>query len=543
MKYVITENQYTILLKEDRVDFLRNQYVIDPKLLDKSTDGKNDEEEFEDGDRPAGGMGKSKEKVEPIQGHNGLDIAYIVTNKKGKSKVVLTDEIFTDILESDPTPKKEFVQWMVTVFLRHLKEGEVDQAIRFITEDLPEANEYLEVFDKVRKKKVFKTGAPNRPNAPTNVSDITQYNDLAHLYSIVSPFIGSDEEDGGLWGKLKKFIDLGHAKLSYRDNDVLVYTPQTIESSCEPLGNLASWCTRREGNSYFDSYRRNNPKPDGSLSDYYVVMPKKLFDGEDENIYPLQFHFESGQLHDKNNRSIERGELPKVLSKFSGLTDFFKKELGALATGDIKNGSGLMDSKYLSYLTKFGGDVKDVIDDKVWVAGVESIRKLASEQQGALQSNKYLKWLIENTEGVVVTDYLNRDMEVLDFSDMQLKELPDCSMFVNANRISANNCGLTTIPPISHLPVETLEIYTLNDNQIKEAPGPEYDKLKNLFVLNIINNPLTKINVDMLKKMSEESMARFVINENDLSNLSEENLKQYKEWEQDLGGLGFLGGS
>ena len=43
--------------------------------------------------------------------------------------------------------------------------------------------------------------------------------------------------------------------------------------------------------------------------------------------------------------------------------------------------------------------------------------------------------------------------------------------------------------------------------------------------------------------MSEESMARFVINENDLSNLSEENLKQYKEWEQDLGGLGFLGGS
>ena len=307
MKYVISENQYTILLREDRVDFLRNQFVIDPKLLDKATDGENEEEEFEDGDRPAGGMRKSKDKVEPIQGHDGVDIAYIVTNKKGKSKVVLTDEIFTDIVDSDPTRKKEFVQWMVTVFMRHLKDGDIDQAVRFITEDLPEANEYLEVFDKVRKKKVFKTGAPNRPNAPENVSDITQYNDLAHLYSIVSPFIGSDEEDGGLWGKLKKFIDLGHAKLAYRDNDVLVYTPQTIESSCEPLGNLASWCTRREGNSYFDSYRRNNPKPDGSLSDYYVVMPKKLFDGDDEEMYPLQFHFESGQLHDKNNRSIERG--------------------------------------------------------------------------------------------------------------------------------------------------------------------------------------------------------------------------------------------
>ena len=45
---------------------------------------------------------------------------------------------------------------MITVFMRHLKEGDVDHGIRFLTEDLPEANEYLEVFDKVRKKKVFK---------------------------------------------------------------------------------------------------------------------------------------------------------------------------------------------------------------------------------------------------------------------------------------------------------------------------------------------------------------------------------------------------
>ena len=176
MKYVINENQYKTLLKEDRVDFLRNQYVIDPKVLDKATDGENEQEDFEDGDRPAGGMTQSKEKVEPIQDqHNGLDIAYIVTNKKGKSKVVLTDEIFNDIVEADPSTKKEFVQWIITVFLRHLKDGDVDQAIRFISEDLPEAREFLEVFEKVRKKKTFKTGAPNRPDAPQNVSDITQY--------------------------------------------------------------------------------------------------------------------------------------------------------------------------------------------------------------------------------------------------------------------------------------------------------------------------------------------------------------------------------
>lgn len=539
MKYVISENQYTILLREDRVDFLRNQFVIDPKLLDKATDGKNDEEEFEDGNRPAGGMGKPKEKLEPIQDHNGLDIAYIVTNKKGKSKVVLTDEIFTDIVDADPTRKKEFVQWMITVFMRHLKDGDIDQAIRFLTEDLPEANEYLEVFDKVRKKKVFKTGAPNRPNAPQNVSDITQYNDLAHLYSIVSPFIGADDEgDGGLWGKLKKYIDLGHAKLAYRDNDVLVYTPQTIESSCDPLGNLASWCTRREGNSYFDSYRRNNPKPDGSLSDYYVVMPKKLFDGDDEEMYPLQFHFESGQLHDKNNRSIERGELPNVLSKFSGLTDFFKKELGALATGDIKNGSGLMDSKYLKYLTKFGGNVKDVIDDEVWNAGVASIRKLASEQQGALQNNKYLKWLMENTEGVEITDYLNRDMGTLDFSDMDLKVFPDISEFKNAERVSCNNCRLNRLPPAEHLP-DNIEVLTMKGNQITEAPLDGYGKFKNMFVLNLQDNPITKVNIEPLNQLVNERLARFV-GSIDIDQLSPENQKEWSTFLEDPNGIGYL---
>jgi len=546
MKYVISENQYNILLREDRVDFLRNQFVIDPKLLDKSTDGENDEEEFEDGDRPAGGMKKSKEKVEPIQGHDGLDIAYIVTNKKGKSKVVLTDEIFTDIVDADPTRKKEFVQWMITVFMRHLKEGDIEQAIRFITEDLPEANEFLTVFDRVRKKKSFKRDASNRANAPENVTDINQYNNLGQLFDVVSPFMGDEAEDNSLWNKLKKHIDLGTAKLAYRDNDVLVYMPQTLEASCEPLGGgMASWCTANRNalnsnhdNSYFAKYRRNNPKPDGSLSDYYVVMPKKLFDGENEDIYPLQFHFESGQLHNRSNQSIERGELPKVLSRFSGLSEFFRKELGALATGDIRNGSGLMDSKYLNYLTKFGGDIKDVIDDEVWDAGVASIRKLASEQQGALQNNKYLKWLMENTEGVIITDFLDRNMSTLDFSDMQLRELPDLSEFTDLTRLSANNCGLTTLPPANQLP-DNMEILSLVNNQLTEFPLEGYGKLKNLFVANMGNNNWSQINVGILKELFNEKLARLVLDV-DLNNLNPENREEYENLMESAGEQGFM---
>ena len=541
MKYVVTENQLKVLLKEDRVTYLKNQYVIPKdqlKTIMADMQGRG-------GDRPDGGVKKGI-SIKPIEGDNGIDIAYIVTSKKGKESIKLSEEIFESIVDADPSSNNQFVQWMIGVFIRFVNEDNIDEAIRFLTEDLPEASEYLEVFENVRKKKVFKTGAPNRPNAPDNVTDINQYTSLSQLYSVVSPFIGMEDEDeegvNPIWKKMKKYIDLGHAKLAYRDNDILVYVPETIESSCDPLGNLSSWCTRREGNSYFKSYRENNPKPDGSNSDLYVIMPKEIFEGGDydDNFYPLQFHFETGQLHDKNNSSIEHSDgLKKVLNKYSGLKSWFQDKLGTLATGDIEKGAGLMDSRYLKYLNLFGGSAKDVISDEVYKKGVLSIRKLASEQTGQLQNNKYLKWLMENTEGVVITDYLDKDITVLDFSNMTMEELPDISQFKLATRISANNCGIVKLPLAKHLPKDT-EVLTMTDNLITEVPGKTYKELQNCFVMNFSKNPIKKINIDVLDDLVTKDLARFVLIDVDLSNLKPKNLKEYETFKEDPRGIGYL---
>ena len=535
MKYIISENQYRILLREDRVTFLRNQNVIDQETLDQAVEGENERED----ERPEGGGRPRRIKVEPIENHEGIDIAYIVTKRNGKQSIKLTESIFQDIVDADPSSNKQYVQWMIQVFLNHIKDEDIDQAVRFLAEDLPEANEFLGVFDKVKNKKVFKRSAPNRPNAPQNVTDINQYNDLAHLYSVVSPFVGTedDEDDDGeskLWKKLKKYIDLGEARLAYRDNDVLVYTPLTIDSSCDPLGPLASWCTRREGNSYFDSYRRNNPKPDGSLSDYYVVMPKKLFDGDDEGgVFPLQIHFESNQLHDKNNSSIERsGKLDEILSRFSGLRDFFKRELGALVEMDVTRGTGLMDSPYIKYLNKFGGKAEDHISGEAYEQGVANIKKLAGEQNVPLQQNKYLKWLMENTEGVEVTDFLDPETtDRLDFSGMNIGTLPDLSKFKNLDAILAEGSNVNEMPPISKLPLDApLTMMSFQNNNIKEAPLEGYEKLPNLFSINVKGNPINKVNVGVIEKLLDlDDFIRFGIDDNAIENLSPENKKQYQE--------------
>lgn len=544
MKYIISENQYKILLKEDRVTFLKNQNVIDPKILDQSVEG----EDEKDGEREPGGMKPKKFKVEPIENHEGIDIAYIVT-KKNKQSIKLTDLIFEDIVDADPSSNKQYVQWMIKVFMTHIKEGEIEQAIRFLSEDLPEANEFLEVFDKVKNKKVFKRSAPNRPNAPQNVTDINQYSTLAQLYSVVSPFVGmgddDDDDDDGeskLWKKLKKYIDLGEAKLAYRDNDVLVYMPQTIESSCEPLGPLASWCTRREGNSYFDSYRQRK-KPDGSLSDYYVVMPKKLFDGDDEGgVFPLQIHFESNQWHDKNNSSIERnGRLQEILKRFPGLNNFLKDELGALVEMDARGGKGLMDSSYVKYLNMVGGKASDHISPEAFEEGVANIRKLAGEQNVPLQQNKYLKWLMENTDGVVVTDFLDPETtDRLDFSGMNIGTIPDLTKFTNLDAILAEGSNIAEMPSIDKLPMTApLTMLSFQNNDITEAPPKGYEKLPNLFSINLKGNPISKINVDVVEKLLDlDDFIRLAIDDDRIEALPPKNKKEY----QDLigGSLGSL---
>lgn len=545
MKYIISENQYKILLKEDRVEFLRNQNVIDPQILDQAVEG----EDERDDERPEGGMKPKRVKVEPIENHDGIDMAYIIT-KKNKQSIKLTDEIFQDIVDADPSRNKQYVQWMIKVFMGHIKEGDIEQAVRFLGEDLPEANEFLEVFDRVKNKKVFKRSAPNRPNAPQNVTDINQYNTLGQLYSVVSPFVGmgdDDDDDDGeskLWKKLKKYIDLGEARLVYRDNDVLIYSPLTIESSCEPLGSLASWCTRRVGSSYFDTYR-NKRKPDGSLSEYYVIMPKKLFDGDDEGgLYPLQFHFESNQLHDKNNQSIERdGRLETILKRFPGLTDFFKTELGALVEMDVRGGAGLMKSPYITYLNKFGGRAKDHISGEAYEEGVKNIKKLASEQNVPLQQNKYLKWLMENTEGVVVTDYLDPEtVTKLDFSGMNIVNFPNVSKFTKLEGILADGCGLNSLPTIDYLPVTApITLLVFGNNNITEAPLDGYEKLDSLFSLTLQNNPITKINTEVLAKLMDEgdSFIRFAVDSNVKSgeSLTPENRKEWEEFMKEYGTL------
>jgi hypothetical protein len=548
MRYVITENQYKVLLTEDRVDYLRNQSVISPEQIEKFQ--KNIIDKRNISDIPNGDIDPKELKDKPnipkimaIEGDGGVDIAYIV-EKKGKKQVKLTEPTFQIFVDSDPSKNKQYVQWIIDVFKKHALHN-TEEAQRFVVEDMDQATDALEQFDCVKESKKFRLNAKDRPGAPSNPKDIRQYDSISQLYTVVSGFIcGEDDDDGegGDTGGLSKkghklftdimgYVKLGQAKVHKLSDKVIIYQPQTLQSSCEPLGSLASWCTRatpsggvenETGDEWFHRYRgargdTSRQRPSGEVSDYYVVMPIELFKLEvpsSHPYYPLQLHFESGQLHKKDNSSIGDDGIRKLVKDFPEVGEYLRKELGFWSQESVKQGAGLMDSKYITYLNKFGGKAEEYINDDVYKQGVNNIKKMASEQNVPLQQNKYLKWLMENTEGINIVDFLDpTNTDKLDFSGLSLGELPDLSKFTKLDTLLANNCGLKKLPPVEFLPkMAPLSLIGVQNNEITEAPPLGYSQLPNLFAITLKENPIKKINVEELAKINKDgTFIRFAI--------------------------------
>ena len=62
-------------------------------------------------------------------------------------------DVFNKMVDADPSKNKMYTQWMLNTFIRHIKSGEIDEAERFFSEDLPLAEEYLKIFEKNKRKK------------------------------------------------------------------------------------------------------------------------------------------------------------------------------------------------------------------------------------------------------------------------------------------------------------------------------------------------------------------------------------------------------
>jgi hypothetical protein len=412
-----------------------------------------------------------------------MAIVYKKINNRGSEiiKVSVGYDVFTDMVGADPTVNKICLQWMLNTFVRALKNDNGNEAKRFVKEDLPQANEYLVLFEANKRKKRFKEMAKFSLKGIKDISNINEYKDLGQLFDAVDPFIERDPSQ--IESIMNKYVDMGKAVIPFRDRRYTIFVPKTRDANVI-FDRFAGWCTAKAGNGMFESYTVNNKKPNNNNSDIYIVIDNGFFEGRNQNIY--QIHFETRQVKDRRNSMSNIDFFTDVLAKSEGVTNYFGAEL----------------------------------------------TEMAREFKGGLDNNYYIDILVDFGFTEALFDFFDAETPIIKIdSETSIKKrrvpkLPDLSRFKNLKMMVIMESSLVELHP-SIGSLESLEMIAFNGNKITELPS-EIGKLKKLIFMNLVGNPITVIpdSIKNLDKSRGGSLYRLAISKDDMS---ENNYRKFKE--------------
>jgi hypothetical protein len=196
----------------------------------------------------------------------------------GTDDQTVLDHLLSRIELADPTKNKQYVPWLVRMYLNtaHLK---FEDAVSKTTEPL------AKFYKLVQKKQI------SQPN-----NDIGRIKDLASLVQLVDRY--PDVEDK------PKDVDRGQAKPYYEDADIRVIIPQDQTAACY-YGQGTKWCTAAQNNNMFNRYNNNG--------EMYIIIPKKpAYPGE-----KYQFHFQTKQFMDEKDHRVNLVELRERLPQLA----------------------------------------------------------------------------------------------------------------------------------------------------------------------------------------------------------------------------------
>jgi hypothetical protein len=462
----MVENKKNIV--KDRLAFLAEKFDVFETEDTKYVDAKI--KKLKDNEFEVNGIGPSDELL--------CLLSYKKVDNRIQKQISISFDVFTDIIEADPTPNKSCVQWMLNVFTKLVKSGGANTqvAIRFVVEDLPQASSYITLFESNKRKKRFKDfcNSSHILKHITDPTDINQYTSLAQLFDAVDPFI--ERKPSEVESMMERFINLGQAEIPVRDRKFTLFIPKVRDANVI-FDKFANWCTAKPENGMFESYTENNKKPNGDKSKIYIIINNKFFENESNEIY--QIHFETGQIKDRHN-SQNVSIFENVINQSEGLSSFFHDELMEMAK---MVSTGLDNNKYLDFLIKFGF--------------CESLFELLDEKT-----------------------------PVIRFMTREIPRMPDISKFKSVDQLIITNAGMVELHS-SIGSLKNLEMLVLSENKIKALPK-EIGDLNNLTFLNIIGNPITEFpdEISKLDKSNGGSLFRLAVKKEQIGERNYERLKK-----------------
>lgn len=143
--------------------------------------------------------------------------------------------------------------------------------------------------------------------------DLNKIKDLTDVYDLVKQYIIEDKKT---LEEILKALPEQEYELLFNGQEWIIYQPRTERAACY-LGYNTEWCTtwgplslndkHKDRSNRFQSYAKDGP--------LYIMINKKIPD------YKFQFHFESNQFMDKDDRRINtkqflQDETNKEIFKF-----------------------------------------------------------------------------------------------------------------------------------------------------------------------------------------------------------------------------------
>lgn len=195
------------------------------------------------------------------------------------------EAVLSQAEETDPTPNKQYVVWIVKQYVKN----------KLKYEDIYKLQDLLSTFVKTK-------GQHKRLGID---SDINQYH-WRSLASIVDKLDNTDVADDDQ----AKPSQVEGAKVLYNGPLGMLSVPETEEASCE-LGRGTKWCTAAQKRNMFNYYNKQGP--------LYIWHDKKYKE-------KFQFHFETGQFMDDKDDPID-GDIMHYLTSQNPVTSkLFKKK-------------------------------------------------------------------------------------------------------------------------------------------------------------------------------------------------------------------------
>lgn len=194
------------------------------------------------------------------------------------------EKIIAEIEKIDPTPHKEYTQWLCKIYAT----GQV----KF--EDLESRGaDALTRFQKLKIKKQLK---------PEH-ADINRIKTFQQFEQIVASY--PEPQD--------VVVDKGTANLFHEDESLRIIVPLD-ETASRYYGQGTKWCTAANKNCQFENYHKK-----GHL---YILLPTQQQVPNEK----WQFHFEAGQYMNLSDEPLNDKEWDALLARFPQLLQIFSKQ-------------------------------------------------------------------------------------------------------------------------------------------------------------------------------------------------------------------------